>query len=89
MGADIASGVDVAMALAAEVLHEWREAERTLRLLPPDAPEREPVEAALQEMRALYQRVTSAGPTTANAIVATRDRIEETRALLRSVQNKR
>ena len=43
---------------AAEVLHEWRRAERLLTLLPADAPERPEVEDHVQQLRALYQRVT-------------------------------
>jgi hypothetical protein len=76
------------MALAAEVLYEWREAERTLRLLPDDSPQRPTVEAAVEEMRALYHRVTEKAPETANAIGNARARIEETRALLRAIRSK-
>jgi hypothetical protein len=87
IGAHIASWRRVAMALTAEVLSEWREAERTLRLLPDDAPERPAVEAAIEEMRFLYHRVTSdTVPDTVTAIEQTKLRVAETRALLRRVR---
>jgi hypothetical protein len=77
------------MALAAEVLREWREAERTLVLLPPESPERASVEAAVEEMRDLYQRITRVVPATARSIATARARIEETRALLGAVREGR
>jgi hypothetical protein len=74
------------MALAAEVLSEWREAERVLRLLPDDAPQRPAVVAAVEGMRQLYQFVAfDLASSTADAIAQSRDRIEETRTLLRGV----
>jgi hypothetical protein len=70
-------------ALAVEVLEEWREAERVLRLLPPDAAERDAIAAAIEEMRELYQHVTGGAiHDTGFALVETAARIEETRQLL-------
>ena len=77
------------MALAAEVLYEWREAERTLVLLPSESPERASVEAAIEAMRDLYQRITRTVPSTASSIANTRARIDEAHALLRAVRDGR
>jgi hypothetical protein len=78
------------MALTAEVLAEWREAERTLSILSDDAPERPAVAAAAEEMRQLYHYVSvDLTVATENVIARTRTRIEETRALLRAVRDSR
>jgi hypothetical protein len=45
---------------AAEVLHEWRRAERLLAVLPDDAPERPDIELRIEQLRDLYQHVTGA-----------------------------
>jgi hypothetical protein len=49
-------------ALAAEVLEEWREAERLLTLLTPEDPERDLVSQAVEDMRLLYRTLGSARP---------------------------
>ena len=78
------------MGLAAEVLAEWREAERVLSILPDEAPERPRVVAAVEEMRQLYRYVSGDLTTkTANVIAQTRARIEETQALLQAVRANR
>jgi hypothetical protein len=77
------------MALAAQVLYEWREAERLLYLLPDDAPERAAIEAAVEDMRHMYQRITRAVRPTAETIATSRARIEETHSLLRAVREGR
>ena len=74
------------MALAAKILGEWRDAERVLKLLPPDAPERPAVVAAIESMRLLYQQVTHITvPETDDRLAAARDAIESTKLLLRRV----
>jgi hypothetical protein len=79
-----------AVALTAEVLAEWREAERVLGVLADDAPERPAVAAAVEEMRELYRHVArDMTAATANAIAQTRTRIDATHALLREVREAR
>ena len=78
------------MALAAEVLAEWREAERVLKVLPEDAPERPAAAAAVEEMRQLYQYVAiDLATATTSAIAQTRARIEATHALVLRIQARR
>ncbi len=67
----------------AHILEEWRRAERLLQALPDDAPERSEVEARLEEIRALYRRVTTETiPSTHIRLTATRDQLERARASL-------
>jgi hypothetical protein len=72
--------------LAADVLREWREAERLLELLPAESPDRLRVARALEEMQTLYQRVTETVPTTDTTLRASFGRIDATRALLRETR---
>ena len=68
---------------AAEVLHEWRRAERLLTVLPDDAPERSEVEVHVDQLRVLYQRVTGGMiPSTEMRLESTRRQIERARAKL-------
>jgi hypothetical protein len=78
------------VALTAEVLAEWREAERVLGILTDDAPERPAVVAAVEEMRQLYRHVAGdMTATTANVIAQSRARIDATHALLRAIREAR
>ena len=66
---------------AAEVLHEWRRAERLLTALPDDAPERPEVEVHVEQLRVLYHRVTgSTIPSTHIRLESTQRQIERARA---------
>jgi hypothetical protein len=68
---------------AAEVLREWRRAERLLTALPHDAPERPEVEVHVEQLRVLYHRVTgSTIPSTEIRLESTRRQIERARAYL-------
>jgi hypothetical protein len=67
---------------AAEVLHEWRRAERLLTVLPDDAPERSEVEVQIEQLRILYQRVSATIPSTAVRLQSTRAQIARSRAYL-------
>jgi hypothetical protein len=68
---------------AAEILHEWRRAERLLTVLPDDAPERTEVEVQVDQLRILYQRVTGATiPSTEARLQSTRAQIARSRAFL-------
>jgi hypothetical protein len=81
---------EVAVALSAEVLAEWREAERVLSVLPDDAPERPAILAAAEGLRQLYQYVAfDLTTSTATKIAQARARIDETHALLKSVGKER
>ena len=70
------------MALAPEILEEWREAERLLTLLPGGSDDAIAVEGVVEEMRGLYHRVTDDAAATAEIISDTRARIVETRMVL-------
>ena len=71
---------------AADVLREWRRGERLLRVLPADAAERGSVEAEVEALRAIYQRVTSQTvPRTRDRLEAAMRRLEQSRAVLEAV----
>jgi multidrug resistance efflux pump len=68
---------------AAEVLQEWRRAERLLTVLPVDAPERPDVADHVHQLRALYQRVTAESSTTSESrLAANRLQLERSSAYL-------
>ena len=73
---------------AAEVLHEWRRAERLLAVLPDDAPERSEVEVQVEQLRILYQRVSAAIPSTQTRLQSTRTQIARSRAYLDSLSSR-
>ncbi len=75
-------------ALAAEVLEEWREGERLLRLLEPESSDGAAVTASIEEMRELYQHLTRAVPETDALLLRTAERIERTRYLLRNARDR-
>ncbi len=68
---------------AARVLDEWRHAERLLRLLPDDAPERSEVELHVDQLRALFHHLTDVvSPMTGERLATSRSQIERIHALL-------
>jgi hypothetical protein len=66
----------------ARALEEWRRAERLLRLLPPEDPDRAAVEARVDEMRTLYQELSRRSDRSADRIRAAERSIATTKALL-------
>jgi hypothetical protein len=71
------------VAEAAEVLQEWRRAERLLSVLADDAPERTEVEVHVEELRIFYQRVTGATiPSTELRLASTRRQISRSKDYL-------
>jgi hypothetical protein len=65
-----------------EVLALWREGERILEQLPRDAPDRPIVEAEVESLRGLYQRLTSKIESSGIALETSRSWIESSRATL-------
>ena len=78
------------MALAvAEILEEWRRAERILAVVPPTAPERPVLEADVAALRATYQRLTTSTiPRTTARIDASFRQVEQIRARLALIHAK-
>ena len=67
---------------AAEVLEEWRRAERLLHALPDDAPDRSDIEVHVEQLRILYQRVTSTTIPSTEYRLSTRRQIARSRSFL-------
>jgi hypothetical protein len=65
-----------------EVLSLWREAERLLNELPPEAPERKRVSAEVVSLRRMYRRLTEESDVTAHMIGAAHDTIISAKATL-------
>jgi hypothetical protein len=80
---------DPMVAEAAEVLHEWRRAERLLSVLADDAPERTEVEVHVEQLRILYQRVTETTiPSSELRLAATRRQISRSKDYLDGVSSR-
>jgi hypothetical protein len=78
----------VALAVA-EILEEWRRAERVVELLPRTAPERATIEADVEALRATYRRLTTSTiPRTSGRIDSSLRHIEQIRARLEEIHVK-
>jgi hypothetical protein len=70
-----------------EVLALWREGERLLEELPPDSPDRRPVQVHVYQLRRIYRRLTDTRiPRTAEHMATSLEAVERARATLASAQ---
>jgi hypothetical protein len=79
-----------AMALEIEEVQAvWREAERALEVLPPDAPERPVILMQVARLRRSYIRLThGAGPASWQLIESTREAIDQTKRALAEARSR-
>jgi Tfp pilus assembly pilus retraction ATPase PilT len=69
-----------------EVLALWREAERLLDELPQPSPERIRVQLAVEELRGIYQRLTTRADGTHAKVAATEVTLESAQRAIREAQ---
>lgn len=75
-------------ALPVEVLERWRRTERLLEVLPSDSAERAEVQATVESMRGLYQRLTERATLSEAMVARTARDLERADRLLRSLESR-